>query len=182
MNKTTPPIKRWTPKHELVVQLSIGTMSQEDIREHTGFTLSRISQILSDPQAKKIVDEFLQHMRAKAFENIEGGLIELTEHAVKRIAQTLTYEDFVLGTDAKKHQDNLSLGLLKGLGFLGVGASSREGSEDLRTPLNETNSIRLIEAVEAANKAEDTWRGKKEIVVEDADFKLVEKESSNGTE
>ena len=182
MAKTVPPIKRWSPKHELVVQLSIGTMSQEAIAEHTGFTLSRIRQIVADPQARKIVDEFLQHMRAKAFESIEGGLIELTEHAVKRIAQTLTYEDFVLGTDAKKHQDNLSLGLLKGAGFLGVAASNREESGDLRTPLNEALSTRLIEAVEAAQKAEDTWRGKKEIVVKDADFKLVEKESSNGTE
>ena len=101
MAKTVPPIKRWSPKHELVVQLSIGTMSQEAIAEQTGFTLSRIRQIVADPQARKIVDEFLQHMRAKAFESIEGGLIEITEHAVTRIAQTLLSQDFVLGTDSK---------------------------------------------------------------------------------
>ena len=165
MAKELEPIKRWSPKHELVVALSIGTMPVKGIAEQTGYSSIRIIQILNDPQAHRIRQAANDRIRAKMMEDIDGGLAVLSGEAVKRIAQTIEYDEFVLGSDAKKHQDNLSLGLLKGTGLLN--GDNYRGSEDSsKPPLNERLSVQLIEALEDSNEAERLRQGKKEVIKE----------------
>ena len=171
MAKGFAPIKRWSPKHELVVSLSIGTMSIDAISKETGYSSVRVAQILDDPQAHRIKQEVIARIKARMMENIDDGLAVLSEEAVKRLAQTINYDEFVLGSDAKKHQDNLSLGLLKGVGFLN--GDNYRGSEDSsKSPLNERLSKQLIDALEDSTRAENLRQGKKEVIKE-AEYELV---------
>ncbi len=160
------PIKRWSPKHELVVHLSISTMGVEEIAEVTGYTPARILQIRADPQAILIQEAVIARMRAKMMEDIENGLVILADHAVKRIAETITFTDFVPGSDAKKHQDNLSLGLLKGVGLLGSNGQNGAKGDTPESPLNEALSNRIVTALEESNKAAKIRQEERNIVIE----------------
>ena len=179
MAKSVTPIKRWTTKHELVVQLHIGTMGNLDIAELTKYTPLRVSQIINDPQGQRIVNAVLQRMREKMMGEIEDGILTLTEHAVQRLAETLKYEDFVVGSDAKKHQDTIALGFLKGTKYLGNGGNvNGHGEGRLDAPLDSKLSSRLILALEESNKAEVIRQEVKESAV-DADFEIVETEGDS---
>lgn len=180
MSSQVAAIQRWTPRHELVVQLSIRGLSADEVAKKTKYTPIRISQILSDPQARRIVNDVIIRIRNKMEEDVENHLALLVEHAVKRLATTIKFEDFVLGSDAKKHQDNLCLAFLKGVGIL-TGASQNGDGEVQEPPLNKALSTRLIEALEESNKADEIRRKEKDAV-QDVDFEVVESGSNKGGE
>ena len=173
MSKALDPIQRWSPRHEMVVQLSIGPMTMEEISKATGYSKVRVTQILADPQARRIQDAVIERMRARMMEDIEGKLFVLSSEAVERLFETISYKEFVLGSDAKKHQDNLSMTLLKGTGFLS-GVSSNGSGIEQEPALTERLSERLVTALEESNKAEELRKKGEEIVATDADHVTVE--------
>ncbi len=167
--KGVAPIKRWSVAHEQIVHLHIGRWTNEALAKHFGLSIVRISQILADPKARAIVDDMVGRLRAKMEENFEDGLLVLATSGMRRIADTINYTEFVLGSPAKMHQDRLSLDLIK----LVKGDSGK--LEENAPPLNEALSTRLIEALEESNKVvieRTNGNGKQEI--QEGDFELVE--------
>jgi hypothetical protein len=109
-------------------------------------------------------------MALKLGNQMQDKILELQNEAVDRIAETIKYKDFVLGSPAKVHQDNLSLSLIK---------SKIPGGDDNRNqnqaPINEKLASRLIAALEKSNEAsliQTESRGVKvidaEVVVEES--------------
>ncbi len=127
--------------------------------------------LLSD-QAVAMLTEVVGRMREKMKEDIEGRLIHLVDDAVSRLAETLSYKDFVVGSDGKKHQDNIALGFLKGVG-MGIQQGGNGVGEKAQAPLNEVLSERLINALEASNKADEIRQLGKGEVSTDAKFEEV---------
>ena len=152
--KALEPIKNWKTKYEQIVALSmIPGWTNVRIAERFGMTPVRVSQILNDPHAKAIVRATNLKLREKIAEDIHGKLLELSKTSVDRISETLEHTDFVLGSDAKKHQDNLGLQLLKGVGFL-PGARDAEDENKGPTGLPVALAERLTAALERSNEAE----------------------------
>ena len=171
-------IRRWTPKHEEVVQLHVMGLTNTEIESKTKYKSARVAQIIADPTARRLIESVVARMRERMIEDIDGGLLDLSIDALKRLAETIKYEEFTPGSEAKKHQDNLSLNLLKGVGFLGNGRNSEEDRER-ESPLNTALSTRLIVALEEANEADSIRREETGPVIE-ADFTIVEEGSKNG--
>jgi len=143
---TLTPIAKWTVEHEQIVSLHIGRWSNERIAEHFDLTPVRISQILSDPQARQIVKEAILAIRAKMRETLEDGLAELAVKGMKRIAETINFEFSPLD-EGKKHQDRLSFDLAK------LVYTNREGAIEDAPPLDAASFKRLTEAIEDSNAA-----------------------------
>lgn len=150
MSTALAPIKKWTTRHEMVVHLHIAQYSNTDIAEKMKITPVRVSQILSDPQAKQIVRAVQKNLRKQMEDSIEDRLLVLADEGVARIEETITHRDFVLGTDAKKHQDRLSFDVVKGLGFL---PGDKEGERVAEKKLPAALAERLVTALEASNAA-----------------------------
>ena len=168
MPKTTlAPIVHWTVKHEQVVAMHIGGMSNEEIAANIKIkgknpSLVRVSQILSDPQARQTIGKAIMQIRGQMMENLDDGLIVLAQTAMKRMAETINFPDFLLGSDEKRHQDRLSLDLVKL-----VYGNNQNQAEDA-PPLNEALSKRLIEALEQSNAADE--------LIKEAQFEVVANE------
>jgi len=167
MPKTTlAPIVRWTVKHEQIVSMHIGGMSNEEIAAAIKIkgknpSVVRVSQILGDPQALRTIHEAILLVRSQMTEDLDGGLAVLAMTAMKRIAETINFE-FFPGTDEKKHQDRLSLDLVK------MVYSNNQDTTEEAPPLNEALSERIVEALEASKAAD-------ELILE-AQFEVVEED------
>lgn len=144
------PIVNWSPTHEYVVSLHIMGNSNKRIATAVGLSEVRVSQILHDPEAQKLIHRAKLSMRQKMSEDIEGRLVVAAEASVGRIEETLDAE-FIPGSDGKKHQDGVALSILKGTGFLSKDFSG-EG-EAKRPPISSSQAERLISAMEKANEA-----------------------------
>ena len=145
-----PAIKNWKVQHDTVVSLHISGYSNKKIAVATGLTEVRVSQVINDPLAKDIIRGVQKSLRMKMEEDIGDKLIVLAEEGAARIGETIEAE-FLLGSDQKKHQDNVSIQVLKGTGFL-----SREfalGETASRPPLDEMLAERLVTALEKSNEA-----------------------------
>lgn len=165
-------IRKWRPKYEMIVQLSITGMSNKALAEKFNLHEVRISQILNSPQAKLIQARTVALVKEIMLESVQDDLASLAVESVRRIGQTLRYEDFVLGTDAKKHQDNLALGVLKGTGFLN--GESNEDDKKKPAPLTESLMARLTAALEKSNEAAEIQNQAKSEPIE-ANYEVVEK-------
>ena len=157
------PIKRWTVEHERIVAMHIGGMDNKEIARISSKTKKisevRVSQIISDPQARKTIYEAIMKVRSQMMENLDGGLAVLADLGLKRMKETLDWE-FVPGSNGKHHQDRLALDIAK----LVVGDRTQVESAP---PLDTALSERLIEAIEASNAAEELIREAQYEVVED---------------
>jgi len=159
MAKTLAPIAKWTIQHEQIVAMYIGGMLVGDIAKATGMTQARISQVIDDPQARRIINEAMLKVRSGMMENLDSGLAVLADKAMIQMAKTINFDDFVLGSDEKKHQDRLCLDLIK------LVKGDRIQTEDV-PPLNEELSKRLIEALEDSNAADE--------LIQEGQFEIVE--------
>ena len=148
------PIKRWTVEHERIVAMHIGGMDNKEIARISSKTKKisevRVSQIISDPQARKTIYEAIMKVRSQMMENLDGGLAVLADLGLKRIKETMDWE-FVPGSNGKHHQDRLALDIIKLLKGDGI-----QGEE--APPLNEELFNRLTEALEDSNAAEGLIR------------------------
>ena len=164
------PIVNWTATDEMIVQLSIANWSNGDIAEKYDLTPTRISQILNDPRAKKTKDLIIARIRERAEQNIEDSLVSMVETGVRQLRRTIDYE-FDLGTDAKKHQDNVILSLTKPyLAGLEARVTPSAPLEDVSPKLFE----RMVSALEKGNEAEELHGGAVE-----ADFIVVPSENGH---
>ncbi len=180
----TKLIKNWSLKHEAVVQMRLAGWPVPDIAKECRYSKVRVSQILGDPKAKLVVAETIERLRRKSEEQLEGKIIALSGDALDRLGETIRHEDFLLGSDAKKHQDNLSLGFLRGAGVLNGMENGARDTVEKKAPIDASLSKRLVEALEESNKADklrilkvrEDAKEKEEIdeQIKEADFEIVE--------
>ena len=161
MANSLAPIAKWTIQHEQIVAMYIGGMLVGDIAKAKRMTQARISQILDDTQARRIINEAMLKVRAGMMENLDSGLAVLADKAMQQMAKTINYDEFELGGDGKKHQDRLCFDLIK----LVKGDAIQ--TESVK-PLDREMSERLLEALEDSKAASE--------LIREADFEVVESE------
>jgi predicted transcriptional regulator len=145
-----PAIKKWTVRHEMIVSLHIAGNSNKRIAAAMGITPERVSQVLSDGNAKALIAQVQKAMRLKMEEEIEDKLIVLAAESVDRLGETITHE-FLPGTDEKAHQDRMAEKVLKGTGFLSKDVP--EGRGRMHEALTPALAERLAAALEKADTA-----------------------------
>ena len=168
--KLLAPIKNWKPWHEMTVALHIMQWSNADIAKRVKKTIVHVSNVLNDPKSRAVIKATGERFRKKLAGDIDEGLLDLSAHAMKRIEETIETEGLLVGTDAKKHQDNLSMTLLKGVGFL-PGAVQEDGDRN-KTPIDSGLIKAFTEALKKSNKASEIQEKRKEeneILVEPAE-------------
>lgn len=169
--KALAPIKKWTPKHDMIVNLHLAMKSHKEISAIIGDTEQRVCQVLKDPTARKLIERFRERVLEQVSESIEEELVVVAKKALKNVHETIGIEGLVHGTDFKKHQDRLSFDVLKGVGFL---PGDREGQGDKTPSLSESLSKKLVAALERSNELEEEKREEREIEVgEDVEFSFV---------
>ncbi len=160
---TTPPveIKKWTPKHQEVVDFHIMGKGRNEISRLTGYTEQHVGNIINSSHGKQLIQEHLDRMKELMEHDIEHRMVKLAEQSVERLGETLDIQ-FVPGTDAKKHQDNVALQLTKG--YRGGRGDSEVGDERV---LTHGLAKELVSALKKANDAEERLKDmeSKEIVV-----------------
>jgi hypothetical protein len=111
-------------------------------------------------------------------EDVEDGLASLCVRALDIVRETLEVEGLGIGSDFKKHQDNMALSVLKGRGYLGKDAANNQGTKE---SIPEELAKRIAHALEKSNEAAEYARSENEIVVEESiaasregDFTLIE--------
>lgn len=179
-NGSMAPIVDWSPTHDRVVLLHVAMLSNSEIGAEVGLTAARVGQILNDPTGRKLIKEAQERLREKMSAQIEDGLVGLCVKALQNIRETIELDGLQHGTDFKKHQDKLSMELLKGRGHL---PGDIEGKKAERPPISTMLAERLVDALEQSNEASRMAKEEakaKEIVVQDqairdGDFVLVEK-------
>lgn len=167
------PIKNWKPRHENVVILHLNGWGNDEIAKHLRITPVRVAQILQDPQAMILKAAVMKRVRENLSGDITDRLLELTELSVEKIAETLE-ATFVLGTDPKKHQDNVALQIVKGKGFLS-GAEVPAETRDPQIPVSLLE--RFTAAMEKSNEAKRLHSGESNVIKE-ADVEIIEEDSS----
>jgi len=175
--KSLEPIKNWTIKHDTVVSLHCSMHSNEEIAEMVDFTSQRVSQILNDPQGKRMIREHQERLRERLFGNMEDELVDLCVDAVRNLKDTVSLEGLSVGSDFKKHQDKVSLELLKGNGLL---SKDRDIDRRRQAEIPKLLAERIATALEKTAKVADELEKQekdKEIEVEstrNGNFTLVE--------
>jgi len=165
------PIKNWKPRHENIVMLHIGGWSNEAIAEYVKITPQRVYQVLQTHQAKALIATHLERVREQFGTEISDKLLNLAKLSVDRIEETLD-QAFIPGTDAKKHQDRVSLDLLKGKGFLN-GADPDEVDRTQKVPASLLD--RFTSALEKANEARMLHSGDNDPeAVEEVSYEIIE--------
>jgi hypothetical protein len=167
------PIKRWSPKHDMIVHLHVGLKSNKEIADLVGMSEVRVGQVLRDPSATKIIGRVQEEIRDKMTDSVEEELLAISIKAVKNIRETIELEGLVHGSEFKKHQDRLSYDVLKGVGFL---PGDRDGKVAERPPLNEILAERLVSALEKSNAVAEIHTAKeaaKEVEVKETRRKAI---------
>ena len=150
-SRALAPIKNWKPWHEEVVGLHIMRWSNEAIAEKIGKTKQHVSNVLTDPKAQAVIRATAARFRVQLADDIDEKLLDLSVHAVERIKETIEFPDFPPGTDAKKHQDSISMSLLKGTGFLGTQVTESAPIQPLDNGLIKAFTDALAKSTEAAS-------------------------------
>jgi hypothetical protein len=162
-NHALAPIQDWTPAHESVVQLHLANYDNSEIATTLGYTVGRVSQILQDPRAKIAKHKILQLMQSKMEESITSRLVQLADHSVTRLTETIITPCDV-GSRAKMHQDNIALNLVKGfLPQINIENPGKSSASSMDSKLAE----RLITALEKSNEVS-------KLDVQEADY-VIEK-------
>ena len=162
--RSTSLIKRWSPKHEIAVALHLSGKSNTEIAEAIGMKPVRISQIINDPKGQKLIAEGQKLIRLRMQESISHRVLEMAEIGTRRLMDTFEAE-FPLGTEAKKHQDNKVIDILKGTGFL---STTFQNETDNTGSVTNAVAKSLTDAIHKATQAE---RYKEDIPT--ADFEII---------
>jgi predicted transcriptional regulator len=158
-------IKKWSPKHDAIIALHMSGKSNIEISALLGLTKVRVSQVISDPTGRRLIQEAQDQLRTKLKDNVSDRVLAMAEIGSKRLMETMEAE-FTPGSEAKKHQDNKVVDILKGTGFLVNQVA--DDRKDMNAVSNEV-AKKLTDAIEKAAKAE---RYKADIPT--VDFELIE--------
>ncbi len=170
------PIKNWKPWMTSIVIKHIAGLSHEMIASEfpskkdpsKNISTARISQIINDPHGQQMIRGMEARLKEKMESEIENGLLSLAEKGVTRLAETLN-EEFAPGGQAKKHQDDVALVLVKN--FI-PGEKEARAAKDT-PPMSEKLATRFIEAMERSNEARRLNRG--EVHSKDGEIVLEER-------
>jgi len=141
--------------------MHIGGVSVEQIAKIKKKTQPRISQIIADPQARRIINEAMLKVRSQMMENLDSGLAVLVEKGMKQLAKTINFDDFEPGSDGKKHQDRIIIDLIK----LVKGDAVQT---ETVIPLDADMARKLTEALEDSKAANE--------LIQEAQFEVIEEE------
>lgn len=170
--KGPAPIKRWKPWMTKIVIMHMAGYSNEAIShefpsKHNPekfISVVRVSQIISDPQGQQMIKGMNVQVKNNMMSELESGMLVLAHKGMGRMAETLD-EKFTPGSDAKKHQDNLSLNIAKNF-VVGEAEARKASSPQLpaevlnrfSAALEKVAQVREIQAAQALDP-------KKEIVL-----------------
>lgn len=165
-----PVLQNWSPRHDLAVALHLSGKKGVEIAKALDWTPEHVSLVLRQPQAKAMIERAQRRLRETSQEMITEKLLELSEQATERLAETIE-QKFILGSKGKHHQDSMSIKILQGTGFL---TGKKEGDQEEATDrvtatLVERLTASLEKAAEARTKARDTVEADFEVVEEDGD-------------
>lgn len=165
-----PILQTWSPRHDLAVALHLSGKKNVDIARVLEWTPEHVSIVLRQPQAKAMVERAQRRMRETTQEAITERLLELSEKAVERLEETLE-QTFILGSKSKHHQDNTSLKILQGTGFLAgkKDGEKEEATDKVTATLVERLTASLEKAAEARIKARDVVEAPYEVVEDEDD-------------
>lgn len=144
---TNGGIVHWKPKHDLVVALHMMGYQNIQIAELTGYSDSNVSTIIKDPRTKKAILEGRRRYQEDTVSAIQDMLVDQAYEGMKKLGDTIDGE-FKLGSDAKKHQDVMTLKLIDRVGF-SPRAEAVQGKGGIQ--LDPESSERLVSALEKAN-------------------------------
>ncbi len=164
------PIKDWNTKHDTVVALHCSMHSNQEIAEMVGYTPARVSQILNDPQGRRLVEAHRMRMRERLMEDVESGLAEICVDALENIRRTVELEGLSIGSDFMKHQDKVSLEVLKGSGFL---TKDKEMDRGGQTEIPKMLAERIATALEKTAKVAE------EIEKQEKEREIIQEEPEN---
>ncbi len=158
------PMKRFKPRHEMIVFLHMRGKKNNEIAEALDITSESVWQVLSDPAALLMIDALRTELRKTFVDGIEEQMMELGPIAVERLQETLESE-MPVGSRAHKHQDEVSFKLLDRLGFSPSRRDGETGSKGIN--LDRDIQERLAAALEKSKEV-DTYDA-----AEEADWEEV---------
>lgn len=169
------PIKNWKPWMTKIVVMHMAGMAAEEIAKlfpskhdpEKLISVTRISQIVRDPQAQQMIRGMNERVKEGMLSEINDGMLVLAHKGMSRLAETLN-DTCNPGTSAKKHQDMVSLALVKN--FVPGEAENKHAHAE---GLTDKGAGILAEALKKAAEAKLLHSGK----TIDADYEIVEKAS-----
>lgn len=152
------PIKRFKPRHDLVVLLHMQGRKNVEIAKSLDMTPEHVHGVLQDPKALMMIEKYRLQVQTHFMDDVETRLLGLGAAAAENIAETIEAE-VPIGSRVKKHQDEVSFKLLDRIGFTpktrgddGGGAVKfdRDIQERLAKALEHTRQIHEYDEVEEA--------------------------------
>jgi hypothetical protein len=165
------PIKTWKAQHDAVIAMHLSGKKNIAIADELDLTPVRVSQIINDPQGQRIIEDAKKVFKLRLQEELGDRMLVLAELGSKRLLETMD-EEFVPGSDAKKHQDNKAVDILRGTGFLDQQFADK--TKDVGVVSNEV-AKQLTDAIYKAAQAE-----KYKADIPTTDFELIEEAPSDG--
>ena len=88
--------KTWHPVYEDIVLLSALGYKNTEIAQEKGFTVAHISNILTTPQAKMLMDILIARQRAKGTETLESRLERAAMKSIDRVEEVLNNDEYAI--------------------------------------------------------------------------------------
>ena len=110
------PIKRFKPRHDLVVLLHMQGRKNVEIAKSLDMTPEHVHGVLQDPKALMMIEKYRLQVQTHFMDDVETRLLGLGAEAAENIAETIQ-ADVSINSRVKKHQDEVSFKLLDRIGF-----------------------------------------------------------------
>lgn len=117
MADSVPEVKRWKPRHDIMVLMHVAGKDNNEIAAHLGILPQRVSNVLNTRRGAARVAEMRERILGSVEEEIEAKLTTLGPKAVENIRRTIVAETPASSLRAKAHQDKVSFELLSRIGF-----------------------------------------------------------------
>ena len=148
----------WLPIHEEVVAFHMVGWELAKISEVTGLPQVRIQEVINSPTAQELLATVRANVRRRVLETIEDRLVGMGELAMMNLNETLQ-ATHLPGTTPKRHQDKISLEVLKMVREQNGNLASLGGMNSL-TPESQG---RLVEALKLTRQIDSDFLDREEL-------------------
>ena len=159
--------KTWGPQHEKMSLFSAAGMKNKEIAELFDVSTVWVYQVLQDPRAVKVKDDYLRELRDRLMSKYDDQVLALVEYALINLGRTVKEHVDPEKLGKKQHQDRMSLEVMKMAGFgyadRGVGAAT--------LALTREESELLMAAVKKSDRAREIHEGSYEVIDDEPDGK-----------
>ena len=132
--------------HETIVGFHLLGRKNTEIAKLVRVSEGTVSKVINDPRAEAIVRRAQERLRKQLHQSIGEKLICLGDVGVMQLEKTIV-TDFEAGTNAKKHQDHMTLAVLDRIGY----GKQVEIKHSKGTQITKETEDRLLAAIEKAN-------------------------------